>query len=170
MAQPKAQTLQERFGFQDDDLKLTTHDDIMYWVHANIDTIVTELFGEWAQKQWDASGRDGIMPALKVTGIDWEYPISTKTGFTVGFADMLVWAPLWGYVTSPRVRHMFQVLYVYFEIKTKLPTAGELLRQIRLYQSHTEPEYAWVVVCPDDRHAAILKDQGIYFYKSPVGS
>ena len=44
MARPRGQTLQQRFGFLDEDLKAPTHDEIMSWLTANIDQVIIELF------------------------------------------------------------------------------------------------------------------------------
>ena len=60
----------------------------------------------------------------------------------------------------------WKLLPVYFEVKATLPSAGELIRQIRMYQEYVQGE--WVVISPDDRHRRILESQGIQFYQAPV--
>lgn len=50
------------------------------------------------------------------------------------------------------------------EVKSKMPTLGELIRQIHFYSKYKSIS-KWIVVSPDDRYASLLKDQGIYFYK-----
>jgi len=50
---------------------------------------------------------------------------------------------------------------VYFEVKATLSSAGELIRQIRMYQEYVQGE--WVVVSPDNRHRGLLESQGILF-------
>ena len=60
----------------------------------------------------------------------------------------------------------WQAMPVYFEVKATLPSAGELIRQIRMYQEYVQGE--WVVVSPDDRHRSILESQGIRFYPAPA--
>ena len=52
---------------------------------------------------------------------------------------------------------------VLVEVKSKLPTLGELMRQIQLYK--TTFSGAFVVICPNDEYADILKEHGIYFIK-----
>lgn len=49
------------------------------------------------------------------------------------------------------------------EIKTKIPSLGELIRQIRMYQKHVCGR--WIVVCPDDRFKEPLASQGIALIK-----
>jgi hypothetical protein len=53
---------------------------------------------------------------------------------------------------------------VYFEVKAKMPTLGELLRQINFYKDHLPGQY--VVVSSDDRFKRILSEQGVGFLKA----
>jgi hypothetical protein len=55
-------------------------------------------------------------------------------------------------------------MQVYFEVKATMPSAGELIRQIHMYQEYVQGQ--WVVGSPDDRHRGILGSQGIEFYKA----
>jgi hypothetical protein len=50
------------------------------------------------------------------------------------------------------------------EIKTTMPTLGELIRQIHFYSKYKSIS-KWIVVSPDDRYASLLRDNGITFYK-----
>ena len=46
MAKPKAQTLQQKLGFFDEDLKKPKHDEIMIWLDQNIGSIkLSRLMG-----------------------------------------------------------------------------------------------------------------------------
>lgn len=55
-----------------------------------------------------------------------------------------------------------------FEVKSSIPSLGELLRQIRYYErKHTATYY---VVAPDDRYAGKLNEQGVGFIHYPSGS
>lgn len=53
MAKPKAKTLQQKLGFFDDDLTNPDHDDIMKWLHKNIDKVITEIYclDKWNERQ-----------------------------------------------------------------------------------------------------------------------
>lgn len=46
MNKPKAQTLQQKMGFFDEDLKKPKHDEIMLWLDSNIETIINNLFNK----------------------------------------------------------------------------------------------------------------------------
>jgi hypothetical protein len=49
---PRAKTIQERLGFQDEDLPKPKHDEIMLWLDANIESVVAGLFHkEWAEAE-----------------------------------------------------------------------------------------------------------------------
>ena len=45
MSEPKAKTLQERFGFADPDLKTPKHDAIMFWLDTEMPAVLSQLFG-----------------------------------------------------------------------------------------------------------------------------
>jgi hypothetical protein len=49
MAKPKANTLQQKLGFFDEDLKSPDHDSILKWIDSNIDTVIDTIynFREW---------------------------------------------------------------------------------------------------------------------------
>ena len=67
------------------------------------------------------------------------------------------------------------------EAKPKIPSLGELIRQIHICDATGDfsryitrasmlGEYMrpkWLVVAPDDRFAKTIKEQGILFHKSP---
>lgn len=52
MAEPKAKTLQQRFGFMDTDMKKPKHDEIMLW----LDSIVEERLASWIkhEPEWNS--------------------------------------------------------------------------------------------------------------------
>jgi hypothetical protein len=260
MARPRGQTLQQRFGFLDEDLKAPTHDEIMSWLTANIDQVIIELFwdsdwpveerreveqdarqivqrtaeamilSEWnareemarhlglpgyyaadmAQKaqidrtvpnlirisqRKSAEYREGFggltwpqHPLPRVAKLIWEWPVKTDGKFMVGFVDLYAevrqprlalagYTYVEGYAGAEGYRRAadpgqlravvsdhWDLKRVYFEVKATMPSAGELIRQIRMYQEYVQGQ--WVVVSPDDRHRGILESQGIEFYKA----
>jgi hypothetical protein len=52
-----------------------------------------------------------------------------------------------------------------FEIKSSIPSIGELIRQIRMYQTYQKGRY--VVVSPDARWERMLDSQRIGFIACP---
>jgi hypothetical protein len=135
-------------------------------------------------------------PRLSVQRTRWEHPIVTGHSYTVGFVDMMVtyrhpvlsyneyhrsssWSP-W----DPAWRVQWRECQVFFEVKTAIPSLGELLRQLTLYQTHGVYREIYVtdrneschgdmrvpeifVVCPDARFAEKIREQGFGFVQSP---
>jgi len=251
----RSNTLQERFGFKDNDLKTPEHDNIMMWLDKNIDQVLSELFESgWSQNvvqkysfqadefmkkkrqyfedkiikheeqnrdklkdgnvnqssssliglldengdqsykeyveilnhisSWRGMGKPPGKPSIGVKKKIWESAISTESRnkFTIGFIDMeaivnipqlsienaYVDSRYYEDILSPKLPSWYLGEYpssILFEVKTKIPSIGELIRQIRMYQEHKNGTY--VVVSPDDRFEQILNEQEIWFYKCP---
>lgn len=49
------------------------------------------------------------------------------------------------------------------EVKTKIPSLGELFRQLNTYKEYVSGDY--IVVCPDDSNRDIIEEQGFRFFK-----
>jgi hypothetical protein len=151
MATPKAKTLQERFGFFDEELKTPAHDALMLWIDENIAEILAEVFN--------------LTIAPKIVTKKWEKPIQNERDFILGAADM--------FVHAHSGRDHFAL---FIEAKPKIRSLGELIRQINFYKTgsnftvHTGMDYIWpkwLVVSPDVQFADKLREQGILFQKSP---
>lgn len=52
---------------------------------------------------------------------------------------------------------------VYIEVKTKIPSLGELFRQLNTYKEFLTGSF--LVVCPDDSEKEVIRSQGFSFYK-----
>jgi hypothetical protein len=152
MAAPKAKSLQERFGFLDEDLKTPAHDALMFWIDENISEILAEVFN--------------LTIAPKILARRWEFTLKNERDFILGAADMFVHA-----------RSGQCDVAVFIEAKPKIRSLGELIRQINFYKAgsdfsvhipsgdYLQPK--WLVVAPDDQFADKLREQGILFQKSP---
>ena len=171
----KLNTYQARLGFDDADLRKPDHDEIMLWLDRNHKQVLKQL---------------GVEP-LGSKGI-WEKPLKNGN-FAVGFIDYMVtyfqpsqeppvkvsWrnggnlpkgvAPLIDtdkefFITYSDL--FYKQRNYYFEVKTAIPSIGELIRQIQFYKSyllihHSDVKFA--VVCPDDRFQDVLRSQEIEF-------
>jgi hypothetical protein len=205
MAEPKARTIQERFGFLDPELKSPKHDEMMLWLDQNAMHVLHSVFPSWSKMVKYVKGRQleqmieeatrGLPSYTKEeimrlpippTPDDWntlEYWIQEKIwekpildrSFTIGFIDLAITIGLtyWELrLTEPynwnrRSWHWYKTTWkesFYFEVKPSIPSLGELIRQIRMYQSYAQ-EAIFVVVSPDDRFKETLAHQGIAFVK-----
>lgn len=70
MTKPKAQTLQQKLGFFDDDIKKPKHDELMLWLDSNIERIVNELFSKPYSEQEKAAFIDLANTNIKSV-LDW---------------------------------------------------------------------------------------------------
>lgn len=122
-------------------------------------------------------------PKPHVVKRTWEYPLHVHTGYNnaisrpVGFGDLLFMyaiprpKPTYNYDTyhSQRGHEVtgYEIAWerhaVLLEVKSTLPTLGELLRQLNLYA--TAFSHPQAVIAPDDAYATILREQGYGFIK-----
>lgn len=135
--EPRARTVIERFGFADYDRKRYSHDEMQIWTYRNFRSIVKSVFP--------------LLEIDEITPLDLklEYPVTdngTNKNYIVGFIDVYC-----------------RKLSIGVEIKTEIPIVGDLIRQIQFYRKYIGG--AWIVVSPDERNVAILKEQGINIYK-----
>ncbi|MEI2722592.1 MAG: hypothetical protein V9H26_03305 [Verrucomicrobiota bacterium] len=152
MAAPKAKSVQQRFGFCDEELKTPAHDALMAWIYEYMPEILAEVYN--------------LSEAPRIWTKRWEYPLKSEHGFILGAADMFVQA-------STTARD----LAVFIEAKPKIRSLGELIRQINFYKASSHSmvscprgDYCrseWLVIAPDDQFAVTLREQGILFLKSP---
>ena len=147
----KACTLLERHGFKDPDSGSPVHDGICLWLDKNMVAVCAELFAEdvdtlvVGDKVWEK-------PIIKWTGPDY-----SRSSTIVGFADIEATVFLQTGVTS-----------LIFEVKSAIPSLGDILRELQFYKEHTKQGGCKLIVfCHDDTHAPIIRQQGFKFYKCP---
>lgn len=138
----KAPTLIAKLGFRDDDLTTPEHDAIMLALDA-------WLRREGLDTQWEA-------PLYKPLTIHQRGQIQTP----VGYADLVAWS-------DDKI--------LMFEVKTNIPSLGALIRELRFYEhlvvrinGGVYPAHM-TVVCPDDRWAEQLRQQGYLLIQPPGG-
>ena len=189
MASPRGNTLIEKFGFKDDDLKKPKHDDIMFWLESEVKkhentTDYFEFIGAYASLGKNIVSRSSRTTekaagevrnildenrTMSLESLTWEYEIK-KGNWTVGFIDLLTQHKI--YVPYPN--DSFYITTV-FEVKTEIPTMGELLRQIRAYEDslyyqlrcsldpccNAKNLVLWRVVGPEISYKDSLRRQGV---------
>lgn len=114
----------------------------------------------------------------------WEVPILDRT-YTIGFADMLAHYEDRCLSTSATIKALasanqdqpvevktshYNIRRRYFEVKPSITSLGEVIRQIRMYQTYTarEGNVEWWIVSPDTRFRAQIEAQGIKFLEVPA--
>jgi hypothetical protein len=151
MSEPRAQTIQARFGFADNDLKTPRHDEIMLWLDQHIDEVSSAVVGK----------------AVEITQKTWEKPVMADK-YIIGFVDLFAFAHK-GYSDSHTPTGYKRCGFC-FEVKTTIPSLGELIRQIRMYKEYIHKKAEdwgyplFVIISPDARFADALRSQGIEFY------
>jgi hypothetical protein len=131
---PKTKTIMERHGFRDPDRMKPTHDEIQLWAYKNFCFIVKRILPQY--NECDITSHD-----LKL-----EFAVTDRQ-FVVGFIDIYC-----------------NILKIAIEVKTEIPSVGELLRQIHFYKEYMKWNI-WIVVSPDERAASIMMEQGINFFR-----
>tara|TARA_R110002072_G_scaffold83545_3_gene189461 strand:- start:192 stop:686 length:495 start_codon:yes stop_codon:yes gene_type:complete len=156
MGRIKAKTHLEKLGFSETDKKNSKHDIIQTWTCDNIEKVLSETVM-----------KNNPNP-FKVLGTKWEHQIMHINGnfkMIVGYIDILV-----------RIRGKFYfnnskeyeecTKDILIEVKTQIPSLGELIRQMRAYQTYqTNHLTEYLIVANDDRHEKTLNEQGFWFYK-----
>lgn len=147
---------QQRFLFDDADLTTPQHDQIMLWFDAN----ARRLLAPWIPVERAAD------PTFRLV-TEWEVPLFTHNGYALGFLDMKVEAstriPM---VDGGPLRHGrdWWSGRFYIEAKSTIPSLGELVRQLNLYQQYVGLYPGqFIIVSPDVRYAAKLRDLGFGF-------
>ncbi len=113
----------------------------------------------------------------------WEVPILDRT-YTIGFADMVAVYEDRDLSTSGTINALaaasqdqtvevvtsnYDTRRRYFEVKPSMTSLGEVIRQIRMYQTYTATGGGeWWIVSPDTRFQTQIEAQGIKFLSVPA--
>lgn len=118
-------------------------------------------------ESWQLQSPSSKIPTIKTT---WEHPVKNGN-FLIGFVDMFVsisipyhlelrnemsFLPYWDIKDTKKI--------IIFEVKSVIPSLGEVIRQIRMYEAFVS-QAKFIVVSPDNRFESALKSQGIGFIK-----
>ncbi len=143
-------------------------------------------------RNWNGFENIPNRPRSVVQHTTWELPItnhsntyeSKSSKYPIGFVDMAVSYTLYkphvtGFKTSGHGQSILTEIAnkigvdfsgehqcVYIEVKTEIPSLGELIRQIQLYKEYNPGRY--FVLAPDDSYRDVLSEQRIGFIQYPA--
>jgi hypothetical protein len=155
MGKVKAKNIQERFGFQDEEIATPTHDKIVCWVADNAE-FVAKKFIEKNKKKRVLSCR-----------VEWEPLLKNDRNFEVGFMDLLVHAMVKRY-DEDDCKWWESSNSLWIEAKSSIQSLGVLFRQLSMYRDCLKytGDRKIIVVCPDDTHEERIVGQGYGFVKA----
>lgn len=131
---------------------------------------------------WKGLGEPPDRPEYKIQAVDEEHIVSTGSNnqYVVGAIDLqiVVDTHFIHYIGGERLREELPSWSLFdrravinVEVKTSIPSVGDLIRQIKFYQNYDgyqKPIY--VVASPDKRASFRLQSQGILFFHCPPQS
>jgi hypothetical protein len=149
------------------------------WPSAEIDKTQAEILAlekDGYRREGGDSTEIPKYPGTFRVSVVWEKPIMSDK-YTVGFVDLQAlcrhkphlsinkgggyWDKTYSYS-----RYWEQETTINFEVKSSIPSLGELIRQISFYKQYSESGTRFVVVSPDTRWQRQLESQGIGFVNS----
>lgn len=183
-------TYAEALCFSDDDLTTPMHDKIVLWAMEKIPKMCGYCFPMEVyrniEKRDSACKLELEFPIVKTQkGYNYE------NKHTVGFADVRATYDVRHFLSTvgiaeandnekeearrwnlSKVKVYSQGDFwssthiAYFEIKSKIPSLGDLVRQIRFYAQYTG-DSPWFVISPDTRYKTAIESQDIGFILYP---
>lgn len=183
-----------QLGFWDDEVSAPTHDKIVMWAYNNADLLVRKFLTQFPDRMHYDALNDIFTPEDIEGGHDLPKadisPLPPKPLSLVakkilepvikrhpehgrgmpqilGYADLVItWNEqhVWWSSTDTKWNTSVRERPILVEVKTKLPSMGELLRQINLYR---EVYQNVIVIAPNDDYADILLEQHILFIQYP---
>lgn len=147
------------------------------WTYSDLKPLSTKQLDEYAEK---IAGLPLGAIETNLTHKIWEQPIMNGS-YMVGFSDMHIRYEISAinarvYIADRQKMsgyHMKRQYWAWYEIKPSILSAGEVIRQIRMYQQFTKIVYedtflrqinlGWFIVSPDTRFRSVIEGQGIGF-------
>lgn len=148
---PRAKTNLEKMGFVDPDRKESKHDVLQLQILENPEKVVRSI-------------SNIELNNLEIEYVKLEHPVISKTNyssakFIVGYIDVLI---SFLYNNGENSYKKGGVLAI--EIKTKIESFGDTLRQINTYKQYCNDKFFFVVASEDDRYKTQFESQNIRFY------
>lgn len=147
---PRAKTNLEKMGFVDPDRKESKHDVLQLQILENPEKLIKGI----TKKE---------LKDLKIESAILEVPVLSTNSysnskFIVGYLDCLI---VFSFDDGKEYRSETTLA---IEIKTKVESFGDTLRQINTYKQYSKPRTIFVVASEDDRYKEQFESQNIRFY------
>ena len=165
-------TYADSLTFKDSDLRTPKHDEIMIWLDSHLRDVLAAVFAEplrenevlrtWEFAVFKPLKYGQTEPTDLVGHVDLlaEYSVDES----ISHGDFVFFGTCEG--DNCKVKHSSPAQrLVAFEVKTTIPSLGDLIRQIRYYQGFLPSLHGFVVVSPDTRLRAQIESQRIGFYE-----
>lgn len=177
---PKDTTLQERMGFSDPDLSSPMHDRMVVWLMEHRASVGKKFLGAVKPYHYaDEEESPGMAEALLAAALPYdpkpivevERPICSGK-FVIGFIDVVISKrePLCRYKKSSNeivIEWGQGPERMFIEVKPTIASFGEVMRQIKHYQSFENSIHTkYAIFSPDHRFKAHFEDQGIAVFST----
>lgn len=144
---PKAKTNLEKMGFLDLD-RNKNHDELQLEILSNPEKLVRSI-------------SKSELKNLKIKSVDLEVPVVSQSGynsskFIVGYLDCVIIAKFDG-----------GYAHLAIEIKTKIDSFGDTLRQINTYKQYKK-DFIYCIASQDDKYKEQFETQGLRFYNFKI--
>lgn len=155
MGNIKAKTHLEKLGFSEKDKKNSQHDVIQEWTYRNVESILKETVMKKNPHPFT------------IEQVKWEHQVMHINGnfkMIVGYIDLQAVVDGQFYFPDTKEYENYKKP-IFIEVKNQIPNLGELIRQMRAYQTYAGYWTEYMIVSPDDRFKSILNEQGFWFHK-----
>jgi len=186
---PKATTLQQRMGFVDSELSTPKHDELIFWLMENKQSVAENIFPPYNRNEDQGEDRKQVKgwgpglsdeavdrfiltrptPKIKKIRLSLEVPVNDGR-FTIGFmdAEMSISSARFclekvGTQAGWKEYEHTDDSKVCIEVKPEIRSFGETLRQMNHYRNHLLG-YNFAILCPDNRLKPHFLDQGVILF------
>ena len=156
MGKDKSWKLERNIGTEDKQLTTPEHDKLCMWVNDNRSKVLTST--KFGIKRYFELKEEGYEPEAKKVTLKWEEPIMNGK-FVVGIPDFYYYVSFKVNKRDKHVEYWGSSIEGYIEVKPKIYSLGEVMRQVKLYKQYGKKNIVIVTSTPD--YKDIFEEQGI---------
>ena len=134
----------EAMGFNDGEIHTSAHDDLVGYIIEHREELFFKHFPR---------------AASKIIKFELERPVTKQGGYIVGYIDIMLIGDI--FAENQKYGEYYEKKVLAIEVKTKIQSIGEILRQINTYREYTCgyescKRFHWAVAAPFIPHAEML--------------